>query len=188
MDRRSVLAAAGVALAGCASETDIEENPGEGREFNQEPVETVFIERFNDMRVEKEVPTVNKNDQLSQMGQSHAENMAGNDYIDHVQPDGTTIKDRFDKRGLECELPVPGSDRYYPAAENVAGAAEGDVTHPGTDEVFSVHTNDELAAFLMDSWMSSEGHRKVMVLPAVREIGLGVAKDGDDIYAALEFC
>ena len=186
MQRRQVLAAGVLALAGCADSSD--DGPGDGTEFSQEPVETVFLERFNAMRREHSVATVDRNRDLSDMGQSHAENMAEQEYIGHTQPDGTTIEQRFADRGLDCELPVEGSNEYYPAAENVATAAEGRVEHPGSDETFFVRTNDDLAEFLMDSWMHSEGHREVMVLPSVREIGLGVATNGSDIYAALEFC
>jgi uncharacterized protein YkwD len=187
MYRRAVGAAVATAgLGGCLTRGS--EGPRAGTEFTPSAVETVFVERFNKMRTERGVPTVTDNDELSAMGQAHAENMAKHEYVGHEQPDGTTPEQRFADRGLRCELPVAGSDSYYPAAENAAGAAEGDVTHPGTEKTFHINTNDDLAAFLMDSWMTSDGHRRVMVLPAVREIGLGVAQNGDDIYAALEFC
>lgn len=186
MQRRQILAAGALALAGCADESD--SGPGGGTDFKPDAVETVFVERFNEMRMDHSAATVTPNDDLSEMGQAHAENMAENEYIGHVQPDGTTIEQRFADRGLHCELPVQGTNEYYPAAENVATAAEGRIEHPGSDETFFVHTNDDLAEFLMDSWMTSEGHRQVMVLPSVREIGLGVAQNGSDIYAALEFC
>jgi uncharacterized protein YkwD len=152
--------------------------------------EAAFVKRFNGMREQRELPTVDIADQLSEMAQSHAENMAEHDYLGHQQPDGATIADRYRERGLlpNCEIKT-GGGRYYPGAENVAGAVIGEVTHPGTDETFRVRNGKTLAEFLMSSWMTSPEHRELMVSAAIREIGLGVA-EGDDskLFAALEFC
>lgn len=160
--------------------------------FDPREIEARFIERYNAMREREQAGQVHRDRFLSEMGQEHAENMAEHDYIGHVQPDtGMTIEDRFRDRGLlpECELEVSGTNEYYPGAENAAGAAVGRVTHPGTDETFTITDNDDVAEFLMSSWMSSEGHRAVMVLPAVDAIGLGVAvREDGEIFAALEFC
>ncbi len=215
MRRRTVLAGAVVALAGCASASDpsTDDNasgtgnggtdnggdPDGGDDetgtgwFDTREIEAAFLERYNSMREEQGLATTSRDRILSEMGQEHAENMAENDYIGHQQPDtGMTIADRYERRGLlpKCELPTDdGSGSYYPGAENAAGAAVGRVTHPGTDETFTVVANDDVAEFLMSSWMTSPGHRAVMELTAVRRIGLGTAvRDDGEIFAALEFC
>lgn len=209
MHRRTILLGTAAALGGCAQNpegstandtTDSGAEPSEngaGEEeyddasFPPADVEAAFIDRYNEMRDERGLVTVVQDNILHEMGQAHAENMAEHDYIGHVQPDGTTIEDRYRQRGLlsGCELDVPGTNEYYPGAENAAGAAVGPVTHPGTDKTFYVRDPDSLAEFLMSSWMSSDGHREVMVLPSVREIGLGTAvRDDGEIFAALEFC
>jgi len=171
---------------------ETETPPPSAAGFDPGVIEQRFIERFNAMREEHNRATVSRGEILSEMGQEHAANMAQNGYIGHTQPSGQTIADRYRERGLlpRCELPADdGSDRYYPGAENVAGAAVGRVTHPGTEETFFIAENDDVARFLVDSWMSSEGHRDVMLLTAVRRIGLGtVVRNDGEIFAALEFC
>jgi len=143
--------------------------------FDPAVIEERFIERFNAMREEQGLGDVHRDRFLSEMGQEHAANMAEHDYIGHTQPDtGMGITDRYRDRNLlpECELDA-GDGTFY----------------PGTDETFTITDNDDVAAFLMDSWLSSEGHRGVMLLPSVDAIGLGVAiRDGGEIFAALEFC
>ncbi|UXF50931.1 MAG: secretory protein [Haloquadratum phage sp.] len=183
MNRRSVLVAAGVALAGCSSDTP--------PVTDTDALNAAFLDRFNAMRAERGLASAEQSEILTEMASAHAANMAKHDYLGHEQPDGTTIEDRFRERGLlpGCELPVPGSDSYYPGAENVAGAvASGRVTHPGSDETFYIDGPDSLAAFVMDSWMTSEPHRDVMTLPAIAEAGVGVGRNGEDLFVAVEFC
>jgi uncharacterized protein YkwD len=183
MNRRSVLVAAGAALAGCSADTP--------PVTDTDALNTAFLDRFNAMRTERELGEATQSDVLTEMATAHAANMADHDYLGHEQPDGTTIEDRFRERGLlpGCELPVPGSDSYYPGAENVAGAVEsGRVTHPGTDETFYITGPDSLAAFVMDSWMTSPPHRDVMTLPAVEDVGIGVGRRDEDLFVAVEFC
>jgi len=184
MERRAFSVSACASLSGCATVLS-----GESL-VDAAETEAAFLERFNAMRGDRGLALVETSEELSEMAQSHAENMAQHDYLGHVQPDGTTTADRYRERGLlsDCELEAGGGG-YYPGAENVAGAVIGEVTHPGTDETFRVRDGQTLAEFLMSSWMTSEQHRRVMLLPAIRHIGLGVA-EGDDsqLFAALEFC
>ena len=183
MYRRSVVVAAGAALAGCSSDTP--------PVTDTDALNAAFLDRFNAMRRDRGLDSAVQSAVLTDMASAHAANMAEHDYLGHEQPDGTTIEDRFRDRGLlpQCELPVPGSDRYYPGAENVAGAVEsGRVTHPGTDESFYITGPDSLAEFVMDSWMASPPHRDVMTLPAVDEVGIGVGRNGEDLFVAVEFC
>ena len=183
MYRRSVVVAAGAALAGCSSDT----RPV----TDTDALNAAFLDRFNTMRTERGLGSATQSAVLTEMASAHAANMAAHEYLGHEQPDGTTIEDRFRERGLlpQCELPVPGSDRYYPGAETVAGAvASGRVTHPGTDETFYISGPDSLAEFVMDSWMTSPPHRDVMTLPAIQEVGIGVGRNGEDLFVAVEFC
>jgi len=187
MHRRTVGAAVvSAGLGGCLTRGSAGSDAE--AEFSQSAVAPLFHDRYNAVRADHDRQQVERRDALSAMGQAHAANMATHEYVGHVEPDGTTIEDRFRERGLDCRLPIPGSDRYYPGAENAAGAREGRVTHPNTDKTFTIATADDLARYLLDTWLQSPPHRKVMLLPAVSAIGLGVAQSGDDIYAALEFC
>ncbi|MFW5949424.1 MAG: CAP domain-containing protein, partial [Halolamina sp.] len=168
MNRRSLLVAgaAGVAaLAGCSTDKEADVT-------DTEALNKAFLERFNDMREAEGVDTATQSDVLIDMASAHAENMAEHDYLGHEQPDGTTIEDRYRDRGLlpQCELPEPGTERYYPGTENVAGAvANSQNRHRGSTDTYYVGGADSLAEFVLDSWMESSDHREVMTLPAIRE-------------------
>lgn len=195
MRRRALLVGAAGLVGAGAWHTDALEGVAEPTDSGADVTDTdavnaAFLARFNDERVERGLDTVTQSNTLVDIATEHAANMAEHDYVGHEWPDGTTAADRFRERGLlpECRLSVPGSDRFYPGGENAAAATTGRVTHPGTDETFRVDDADSLTAYLIDSWMTSDGHRRLMILPAVEKIGLGVARNGDELYAALELC
>lgn len=159
--------------------------------FNNSEVEVLFIQKLNEERESQGLNSVERWKPLTKMGDSHAANMAKHEYIGHEQPDGTTIEDRYRERGLlpECRLSA-GGNRYYEGAENAAGSdVSTDVTHPGNDKIYDIDTEEELAQFLMDSWMTSSGHRRVMLLESASRVGLGLnITESGRVYAALEFC
>lgn len=162
------------------------------RGYNSTKVESVFISLLNQERQERGLNTVTQRDELSKMGTAHAQNMARHDYLGHEQPDGTTIQDRYDNRGLlpECGLPIQGSDRYYPGAENAyQGWIDKRVTqHDGTTTYVSNET--DLARVIFVSWMNSSPHRKAMLVASADQVGLGIAnvEESKKIYVALELC
>lgn len=159
--------------------------------INKTVAEQEFLQQLNAERSARGLDNLSTNSELREMGDAHAENMLKHDYGGHVQPDGTTIEDRYHTRGLlpDCRLSAGGRE-YYNGAENAAGfRIRETVTHPGTTEYFYIDSEEELAAFLLDSWMTSEGHRRVLLLESADEIGLGLAwADSGQGYAALEFC
>lgn len=153
-------------------------------------VRTAFQEGLNKERTERGLQPVARREVLWEMGDEHAANMAEHDYIGHEWPDGTTIEDRYEQRGLfpECQLPISGSDRYYPGTENAAGAWIGLEFRVG-NETYYPTTEEELGEALVDIWMNSEGHRRAMLVESADEMGLGLyIKDSGKVYAALELC
>jgi len=167
------------------------ETPASGSELvDRTAVRVAFQEGLNKERTKRGLQPVTRREVLWKMGDKHAANMAEHDYIGHQWPDGTTIEDRYQQRGLlpECRLPVSGSDRYYPGAENAAGAWIG-LQFQVDDETYYPTTEEELGEALVEIWMNSEGHRRAMLVESADEMGLGLyIKDSGKVYAALELC
>lgn len=82
---------------------------------------------------------------LSRVAQKHAEDMAKQGYFSHQSPDGGTMVSRLEDAGLD----------YGYAGENIAR---------GQDSVGDV----------MESWMNSAGHRKNILNPNFKKIGIGL--------------
>jgi uncharacterized protein YkwD len=92
---------------------------------------------------------VTVDDRLTAAAQGHADDMAANDYLEHVSQDGREFNDRVRAAGY----PSPGG-------ENIA---QGYGSAPA----------------VMKAWMESSGHRENIVNCEYATIGIGYVADGD---------
>lgn len=162
----------------------------EDRGYDQTAVREAFLSRLNEERSSRGLQTLALQSELTEMGEDHTANMAEHEYVGHVWPDGTTIEDRYRARGLlpECRLGVSGSNRYYPGAENAAGAWIDRRFHSSGGSYY-VSNEAELGQTLVDIWISSPPHRRAMLVGSADEMGLGLNITGQgQVYAALELC
>ncbi len=111
-----------------------------------------MLARINHHRARHDLPPVAPDRLLARAAQSHAEDMAAGDFFAHRGSDGSDLAVRLGRAGYA----------WWVAAENIAagiGAPEKTV----------------------DGWMKSDGHRHNLLMPELREAGIGyafVAKDG----------
>jgi uncharacterized protein YkwD len=166
--------------------------PGiENEGYDLAEVRRGFQQLLNEERQSRGMQSLDQRETLQSMGQSHAENMAVNDYLGHVQPDGDSIEDRYNQRGLlpECRLPISGTERYYPGAENAyQGYVDTEIRRDFAPDVY-VSDEDDLVQVIFQSWMNSEPHREAMLVSSADEMGLGITiTEGDKVFVALELC
>ena len=158
--------------------------------LDESAVQSAFIDRLNAARSERDLGPVHAGSRIRTVGEGHAFNMAANDYLGHIQPDGDDVGDRFSQKGLSCRVPIEESDRYYTGLENVATWYMNErVNVEWQDASYVATTEQELAYALFKQWMSSPGHRDAMLTPGIKTVGLGLAEtESGKIYAALEMC
>lgn len=113
----------------------------------------VVIDLTNDERVENTQPQLTRNSVLDKAATAKAQHMADNEYFAHFAPDGTTPWEFFQSAGYV----------YAHAGENLA-----------------IHFTD--SSEVVDAWMLSPAHRKNIVDPKFREIGVGTARGTFDGY------
>lgn len=171
-----------------------ENRTGEYQEgINITKTEAHFVTLLNQERASRGLQNVTRNPTLTNMGQRHSRDMALKDYFSHTEPDGDTIKDRYEKNGLipQCHLPIKGTDEYYAGAENIAQTSihidvEAAWASGGT---YYVSNAKELAWAIFQMWMHSKGHREAMLVHSADEAGLGInITDQNRVYASLELC
>lgn len=119
-------------------------------------IQNTILQLTNELRQEQGVSQLMLNDALNQVANLRA--LETETSFSHTRPDDTpfhtALKDTY---------------TYQMAGENLAMG-----TYHGTDE--------EMAAFLFNGWVESEGHYENMIEPGFVEIGIGVHYDGEMLY------
>ncbi|WP_053227464.1 CAP domain-containing protein [Solirubrobacter soli] len=90
---------------------------------------------------------------LARAARGHATDMAQNQFFAHTSPSGEGLNDRLEAAGYG----EPGDG--WRAGENL-GWGTGDRSSPNA---------------LVDAWLNSEHHKRILLSPTYREIGVGVA-------------
>ena len=152
----SVVAVA-ILLAGCVNVQAVELGPEE----DVDAVSTVggsdcgsatarrVVHYVNQERRGRDLEMLACSRRLTRLAQAHADDMCDRGYVGHVSSDGVGMADRFEQLDV----------RYTAIAENVAA---------GQPSAFRAH----------DGWMHSPGHRRNILHPALRRIGVGYASCG----------
>ena len=109
-------------------------------------VRAEMLARVNEARKKAGVAPLRANARLDQAAQRHAEDMLARGYFAHQSPEGKTVRERARAAGYD----------WRNIGENIA---EGQ---------FSV-------AEVMDTWMHSPGHRRNILDPDFKELGVGLA-------------
>lgn len=98
----------------------------------------------NDYRRSFGLAPLRLNPVLSAIAQSHSQDMASNDFFDHVDSNGSTVFDRF----------LQGGYAYRSGGENIAAG-------------FSTPKS------VVNAWIKSPGHRANLLAPFFQEMGVG---------------
>ena len=93
-------------------------------------------------------------DELADVARAHSADMAENDYFSHTDLNGGSFSDRIDAAGIGIKST---------GAENIAAGSS-------------------TAEAVMNQWMNSEGHRKNILNPDLRKLGVGLAFNSDSEY------
>ncbi len=121
----------------------------------------------NEIRQQYGVPPLAWEGPLTGVAQAYSDDMLVRRFFGHTNPEGLTAGDRLKPY---YQGPVRGW------GENIW---EGSNLSPANPE--------SLARFIMNSWMSSPGHRENILSPRYTHLGVGVAANGGDIRATQLF-
>lgn len=111
----------------------------------------ITLDLVNSARVKRGLQALEWDDGAAQTAQEHSEDMAKNEYFNHVNPRGENHGDRLENNGVD----------FIVAGENIAYGQTS-------------------AIFAHESWMNSSGHRK-NVLGDYDRLGVGVSFSKDSV-------
>jgi len=121
----------------------------------------------NEVRRKEGLPSLDWERSLNTVARAHSVDMLMKGYFSHVSPEGKSPHDRL-LSGYQFPLSMTG--------ENIWGGTG----HDSRETVL-------LARIIVDSWMSSPGHRRNLLNPDFTDIGVGVAAQGKSIRATQVF-
>lgn len=128
-------------------------------------VETKIFQRVNEERKKAGKSELKYSSVMEKYARIKSQDMGDRGYFDHRDPEGNLITVKMAKDGV----------RYNAWGENIAyiGGGSSDAT--------------SIATQFMNMWMNSQGHRANILSGNFSEIGIGVYKSGNKIYATQEF-
>ena len=140
-------------------------------------LETRIHELTNEERANASIDTLSHDSALADIARRHSEDMAANDYFEHVNPAGQSPKARGDQAGYPC-INTVGSLAYRGIGENIYWWLGG------TRDV------DQLARNTVQGWMDSPGHRRnILWTPYSQEgIGVSVNLNAETVLVTQNFC
>jgi uncharacterized protein YkwD len=122
-------------------------------QFEQE-----VLELTNQVRREAGLAPLRFNESLREAALGHAQDMAVNDFVDHIGSDGSTLRERINRTDYRG---------WLLATENVAAGFMSPQA-------------------VVNAWMGSTEHRNNLLSPALREIGMAYVYDANDAYGGLQ--
>ncbi len=143
---------------------------GEGEELRfLKEVEQQIYRLTNEVRRQHGVPVLTRDQTLTRVARAHSEDMLRRHYFNHVTPEGRTPHERIVSGYCQPQsLALTG--------ENIWGA-QG--TH--------VLETERMARIVVDTWMSSAGHRENLLRREFTDMGVGVAALGKKVRATQVF-
>jgi uncharacterized protein YkwD len=139
--------------AGAEDKKDKKEEP----KFKLTADEQTLVDLLNKARAREKLPALEVSPLLTKIARAHSANMAKQGKMAHML-DGKGVAQRADDAGYD----------YRKIGENVA------YTEDGTDE--DGKPDRVPPADVHRDWMKSKSHRKNILEPKYREVGLGIAR------------
>lgn len=130
-------------------------------------VEYKVFQLTNDVRQNHHLMPLARDTALIDIARAHSDDMLKRNFFSHVTPDGKTVQDRV----------VPAYARSLSrAGENIWGGHGYDYSDSAL-----------MARMIVDSWMTSPGHRANILNPSYNYLGVGVSAMGKEIRATQNF-
>ena len=154
-------------------------------------VRDVF-DRINAQRIRNGLKPCNYNKKLEEAAQFHAEWMARNGKMEHLQEEAKSLEDHKTCTHHPINRAIRAGYREWDDIFLIENRPNGPVVHTKPDA--NNHVGEIIAAgwkaahpatqtaTVVNGWMKSPGHRKEILTAHYEEMGIGVACTPDDQY------
>ena len=145
----------------------IQPRRGTARPVYLREVERRIYQLTNEVRRKSHLPPLDKDDTLVATARAHSNDMLLRNFFNHVNPDGKAPQDRI----------APAYSRTLARTGENIWSGHG----------FDYADSKLIARVIVDSWITSPGHRANLLNPDYTHLGVGVSVLGKDIRATQNF-
>ncbi len=158
-------------------------------EIDISTLEKRIHELVNEERKKHELAPLKWDNKLAMIARKHSQDMAINNYFDHINLRGEDPTKRGLKEGYTC---YKNYGSYYTEgiAENIfQNNLYASVTYVNGISIYDYNSLEEIAKSTVEGWMESPGHRSNILNKNYDREGIGVAISNDDkVYITQDFC
>ena len=171
-------------ISGIAVETKVKQP-----EINISTLESRIHELIKEKRRQKGLALLNYDSKLANIAQKHSQNMAIDNFFDHINPNGEDPTARGLKSGYRCYKDY-GSYYTDGIAENLfQNNLYDSITYYNGIPSYDWNTLEEMAQSTVDGWMNSPGHRQNILTSSYDKEGIGAAISSDnEVLITENFC
>ena len=119
----------------------------------------------NQRRTWQKFPQLEASPALADVARAHSRTCSREGFFEHVNQEGESPRDRVKKRGLVFDI----------VAENIYSTRNGTMDPA------------EVASIIVNGWMNAAGHRRNILHPSLRYLGVGVAMSDTQVLATQLF-
>ena len=145
----------------------IQPRRGTARPVYLKEVERRIYQLTNEVRRKSHLPPLDRDDTLVATARAHSNDMLLRNFFNHVNPDGKAPQDRI----------APAYSRTLARSGENIWSGHG----------FDYAESKLLARVIVDSWITSPGHRANLLNPDYTHLGVGVSVLGKEIRATQNF-
>ncbi|MFZ3058528.1 MAG: CAP domain-containing protein [Candidatus Methanoperedens sp.] len=158
-------------------------------EINSSKLELRIHELINKQRQNNGVVELSFDSKLEVIAQKHSQDMASNNFFEHINLKGEDPTRRGADIGYICRKDY-GSYYTNGIAENLfQNNLYDSVTYYNGIPVYNWNSFEEIAQSTVNGWMNSPGHRQNILKPTYDREGIGIAISSDDkVLITEDFC
>lgn len=158
----------------------VDESYSSAEPINESKLTEMTYDKLNNERSNIDIHRLEKREDIEEVSVYKTNRMISEDYISHQAPDGESVRDRFEKFDVDCQI----------VGENLAKTYyNSNVDSSYSDDTIRYESMDELSTGVTNQFMNSPSHKDNLLDNNWEYHGISIQITTDDVvYVTHKFC
>lgn len=145
-------------------------------------------QKINWVRQNYGLAALGSDEQLAAIARDHSRDMASRNFFNHINLQGDSPSVRAKRHGWQKKKQIGPNIVAYGLAENISLTRLYDKVFTTLQNGIPVKkeywwkSQDQIVQTIVQNWLNSPPHRKIILSPQYDRHGIGVAISGNDVY------